>query len=442
MGMATVCRDIIYHDDKKDFSVFFDKGSHADSSYCFPNRLEVVLALNTAIDYNPKDAKANYYLGCLYYGARQYDIARQHWLRSSKLYPSFPTVWRNLALEEFNKEHNCEQAVTNMEKAFALSMAPSAGEKWGKARLLMELDQLYKCLGYDHQLRLTNLEEHPALITQRDDLLLEEITLLNLTGRYEEAMKKLDSHKFHPWEGGEGKVSNQYQFSRVEFAKQALNSKDYDYAIQHLEGCLVYPHHLGEGKLYGALKNDFYYLLGCAYEGKEQQFKIENEEKLQSVHKAQNCFDKATLGSQEPTAAIYYNDTRPDKIFYQGLALLKLGRTGEAHGCFYKLINYGKSHIFDHITMDYFAVSLPDLQIWKRNLDTNNRIHCLYMLALGYYGIGYKTRAEGYLQEAEKLDKNHLSIYNSRHLSPQNCNMFTYRNNIHLFKAKFHFIFI
>lgn len=121
-----------------------------------------------------------------------------------------------------------------MEKAFALSMAPSAGEKWGKARLLMELDQLYKCLGYDHQLRLTNLEEHPALITQRDDLLLEEITLLNLTGRYEEAMKKLDSHKFHPWEGGEGKVSNQYQFSRVEFAKQALNSKDYDYAIQHL----------------------------------------------------------------------------------------------------------------------------------------------------------------------------------------------------------------
>lgn len=111
----------------------FDLGAKACSDYCFPNRLEAILALQAAIDHNAEDAKAHYYLGTLYYGARQYDVAREHWLRSAELDPTFPTVWRNLALEEFNKENNPEQAVADMEKAFSLNTRDS--------RILMELDQ-------------------------------------------------------------------------------------------------------------------------------------------------------------------------------------------------------------------------------------------------------------------------------------------------------------
>lgn len=369
----------------------FDRGAEACSDYCFPNRLEAILALQAAIDYNEEDAKAHYYLGTLYYGARQYEVAREQWLRSAELDPTFPTVWRNLALAAYNKEGHAQQAVTYMEKAFELDPTDS--------RILFELDQLYKRLGYDHQRRLSYLQRYPELIAQRDDLLLEEITLLNLTGQYEQAMKKLDAHQFHPWEGGEGKVSGQYQFSRVELAKQALDRKDNDKAIQLLNECLVYPHHLGEGKLYGAQENDFYYFLGCAYEAKGEK------------EKANECWEKATLGPTDPAAAIYYNDAKPDKIFYQGLALLKLGRTDEAHGRFYKLLNYGKKHLFDHVVMDYFAVSLPDMQIWEGNLDIANAVHCKYMLALGYYGLGDKVHGQRYLEEAVKLDPNHLGIY-------------------------------
>ena len=107
---------------------------------------------------------------------------------------------------------------------------------------------------------------------------------------------------------------------------------------------------------------------------------------------------------------MYYNDAKPDKIFYQGLALLKLGRVGEAHGRFYKLVNYGKNHLFENVVMDYFAVSLPDLQIWEGDLNLSNKIHCKYMLALGFYGLGDKRHAERYLAEASLLDKNHLGI--------------------------------
>ena len=374
----------------------FKKGEEADSSYCFPNRLEAILALNKALEVNPKDAKANYYLGTLYYGARQYDVARRHWLRSSELDPAFPTVWRNLALDEYNKEHNVEEAVEDMEKAFNLDKTD--------ARILMELDQLYKCLGYNHQQRLDNLEKYPELIAQRDNLLLEEITLLNLTCRFEEAKQKLDAHKFHPWEGGEGKVSGQYQLCRLEMAKKALVAKEYDKAIQLLEECLVYPHHLGEGKLYGAQENDFYYFLGCACQAKGM------------MDKAKECWEEATKGPQEPAAAMYYNDAKPDKIFYQGLALQKLGRVGEANGRFYKLVNYGKNHLFDYVVMDYFAVSLPELQIWGGDLNLSNKTHCKYMLALGYYGLGDNRHAERYLAEASELDKNHLGILSMKTL--------------------------
>ena len=368
----------------------FAKAAAYPSDYCFPNCAEAVLALQAALQHDGNDDKACYYLGCLYYDKRQYDVAVRYWNRSAEINPQFPTVWRNLALAQFNKAHKEDLAIEYMEEAFGLDTTDG--------RILMELDQLYKRMGHPHATRLQLLQKYPELIAQRDDLLLEEITLLNQTGRYEEAMKKLDAHQFHPWEGGEGKVSGQYQLCRLELAKKALVAREYDKAILMLEECLVYPHHLGEGKLYGAQENDFYYFLGCAYDAKGM------------TDKAKDCWEEATKGPQEPAAAMYYNDAKPDKIFYQGLALLKLGRVGEANGRFYKLVNYGKNHLFEDVVMDYFAVSLPDLQIWEGDLNLSNQIHCKYMLALGYYGLGDKRHAERYLAEASELDKNHLGI--------------------------------
>ena len=66
--------------------------------------------------------------------------------------------------------------------------------------------------------------------------------------------------------------------------------------------------------------------------------------------------------------------------------------------------------------MDYFAVSLPDLLIWEDSLDTKNLIHCKYMLALGYYGMGDTEHAERYLKEVEQLDNNHQGIQQFRTL--------------------------
>ena len=365
----------------------YAEARQADSAYCFPNRPEEAIVLERAKKESPDDPRAPYYLGCLYYDKRQYDLAILNWELSARLDPSFPTVWRNLALARFNKQNQPEEALQYMERAFRLDPTDS--------RILMELDQLYKRLQKPHEERLAFLHQYHELIARRDDLVLEEITLLNQTGRYEEAMAKLDAHQFHPWEGGEGKVPAQYQTCRLELAKRALAHGQHQQAIDLLMQCLDYPHHLGEGKLHGAQDNDFHYFLGCACEAMGRH------------EEAVEWWEKATEGPQEPAAAMYYNDAKPDKIFYQGLALLKLGRKDEANGRFYRLINYGKQHIFEPQVMDYFAVSLPDLLIWDDSLDRKNAIHCRYLLALGYLGLGDMTHAKRYMEETTRLDINH-----------------------------------
>ena len=404
---------------------WLEKAVQTDSTCCFPNRLEDVLVLSLAKELNPDDALAPYLLGCLYYDKRQYDLAVENWELSAKLNPQFPTVWRNFALARFNKQERKEEAVELMERAFHLDETD--------ARVLMELDQLYKVMQRPHQQRLDFLQQYPTLIAQRDDLVLEEITLLNQVGRYEEAMQKLDAHQFHPWEGGEGKVPAQYQYCRVELAKECIAHEDPDKAIYLLEQCLEYPHHLGEGKLYGAQENDFHYLLGIAY---EQQGNSEQ---------AREHYLLATEGPTEPAAAMYYNDAKPDKIFYAALAYRRLAAlaapatsassspdpavssspdpavvgqvvgglsadnyTALANSLCYKLINYGQQHLFDTVRMDYFAVSLPDLLIWDGDLQQKNTIHCNLMMALGHLGLGHKEKALHFLEEVERLDINHI----------------------------------
>lgn len=371
----------------------------ANSSYCFPNRLFDILVLNSAIKNDAKDAKALYYLGNLYYDKQQYELAMDFWESSSRLDGNFATVFRNLGLAYYNKKGNKAKALECYEKAYSLNTADF--------RIVMELDSLYKKLNKDVQFRQDFLQDNYQAVEERDDLFLEMIILKNIAGNYESAYNQLMSRKFHPWEGGEGMVSAQYKFSLVEMAKKSLNDGEYLKAIELLGAAQHYPDNLGEGKLAGTQENDIFYWLGAAYEatGNDDMARL--------------FWNRATEGISEPGMALFYNDQQPDKIFYQGYALIKLGQEQLAEEIFKKLIAYGEAHLNDEITLDYFAVSLPDLLIFESNLSDRNIVHCLTMSALGYLGLGNVERSRNLFEEVLLMDnvnsvaKIHLELINT-----------------------------
>ncbi|MCU7550074.1 DUF5107 domain-containing protein [Chitinophagaceae bacterium LB-8] len=368
---------------------YFKQAAGLKSDFCFPNRIEDVPVLQAAIAFNADDAKAPYYLGNFWYDKRQYKEAIGCWKLSVQIDDNFPTVHRNLSLAYFNKLKDAKKALASLEKAFSLDATD--------ARVLMELDQLYKKLNTPHQQRLEILEAYQQLVESRDDLYLERVTLYNQLGDYQKAKDLIAAFTFHPWEGGEGKVVGQYLICHIELAKLALKAGDAKEALQLLEQAEIYPVNLGEGKLYGTQENDIHYLKGLAFE------------QLNVQKRAEEYFQKATEGISEPVQAIFYNDPQPDKIFYQGLAWMKLGENEKASAIFKKLISFGLDHIDDNISIDYFAVSLPDLLVFDADLNLRNRIHCLYLMGLGNLGLGnYHTEsAEACLNEVLGLDVNH-----------------------------------
>ncbi|MCI1774069.1 DUF5107 domain-containing protein [Paenibacillus lautus] len=368
-------------------SACYRLASEADPSYCFPNSLHDYVTLKQALSVQPQDAKALYYLGNLLYDKKRYEEAISSWEASVALDGSFATPHRNLALAYYNKRQDHDKAWASLQTAFSLNPAD--------ARVFYELDQLYKKLGHAPADRLKAMEEHMELVEQRDDVYLEYLTLHNTLNRYEEALGLILKRNFHPWEGGEGKVPAQYVLARVELAKQLLQDRRYEDAIEQLLAAKQYPLNINEGKLTGAQENNIDYYLGCAYEG------------LSLSEEAEACFLKASEGLDEPTSAMYYNDQPPHMIFYQGAALHRLGRENEARSRFNKLIDYGEKHIFEPQSIDYFAVSLPDFLVFDEDLDRRNEIHCRYMMGLGHLGLGDRQSAETLFREVLQLESHH-----------------------------------
>ena len=93
------------------------------------------------------------------------------------------------------------------------------------------------------------------------------------------------------------------------------------------------------------------------------------------------------------------------------MSLRKLARAS-----FLKLIDYGIQHLEDRVSFDYFAVSLPDFLVFDEDLNKRNRIHCHYMMALGYLGSGDLEKAEVNFQAALQLNAYHAGAVLHRKL--------------------------
>ena len=161
-------------------------------------------------------------------------------------------------------------------------LLPSGRARGVRFRLVAEYDQLREKCKTPVAERLKFLESHLPLVLSRDDATVQYVTCLNDLGRHEEALDILSKHRFHPWEGGEGKVLKQYTRAHLELGFKALGRGDFADALEHADKSFATPQNLGEAYHLLQAKADVNYLRGKALQGlgRAKDAKMENLKSL------------------------------------------------------------------------------------------------------------------------------------------------------------------
>jgi tetratricopeptide (TPR) repeat protein len=330
----------------------------------FPNTLDEVQMLQQL----PHDAFASYLLGCFWYSKRRYAEAIACWQQTLQKEPDFAPAHRLLGIYHWNKLHDAQIAQRYLAQAVALEPE--------NARFLFELDCLAKLNATPVAARLAQLESRQNIVFKRDDLTAELLSLWNSSGKWPQAAGVLREKVFHPWEGGEGKITGQYLLNQMHLALALLQDDEPGKAAELLQQALRYPHNLGEGRLPGQTDNDIWYLLGtCATKQGDNA-------------KALHCFRQATLGDSTLDAGRYYNDQPVDYLFWQGMAMRALGEDVRADAHFQRFHDWVAAQRDAVPQTDFFAVSLPDLLALDGNPQQRHQQHCLFIEALGCLGQG------------------------------------------------------
>ena len=349
--------------------------------YCFPARLEEIDVLESAMARRPQDARAPYYYGNLLYDKRRYEDAIGAWRRAARLDPTFPTSHRNLGLAEFNVLGRREEALACYGRAFAA--APT------DARVLYELDQLRHRCGVAPVERTTLLEECRPLVDKRDDLTIEYVTLLNILGRYDEALTAISSRRFHPWEGGEGLVSAQWVSANLRLGTLALYAGHPGTAIGLMEAALTRPANLGEAKHLLAPENEVQCHLGLALRAAGRE-----SEALRWLNLAATVQGAPQAAGGEPT-------------YWQAQARRALGDEDAATDLLEHLLRSARQRGAEPQKIDYFATSLPTFLVFEDDLGHRNRAECHYLEALGLVGLGRRSAAKQHFLRVLDLDVAH-----------------------------------
>ena len=359
-----------------DAAGYFHLAARMPTDYVFPFRLEEVKVLEAAMQANPGDARAPYYLGNLLYD-RQPDVAVKEWEKSAAIDGSFSLVHRNLAQGYEQSQNDTPKAIASMERAVALDP--------DNARLRFELDMLYEAGNVAPQKRLASFESNPALAAERSDAMTQEAKVYLLVGRYEQALQLLKTHRFHNWEGY-GDVHDVYVDACLLAGERELRAGKFNEALGDFQAALEYPENLEVGRPYHESRRpEVDYWLGVAYG------------KLGNSAESMEMFRHAVSAPGPEQGR-----EQPEMLYYAGLAAQKLGRSAEATRFFGELIGKGDEALATRPEADYFA------KFGQRRSRRLRLAEAHYVIGLGKLGMGEAAKARGEFQEALNLDVNHL----------------------------------
>jgi tetratricopeptide (TPR) repeat protein len=332
--------------------------------YFFPSRLHDQLVLEWAVAQPGADRNAAYGLGNYLFDKKRHADAIASWETARAADPGFATVWRNLGIAYWNVRRDGAAARAAYQNARKCSP--------NDARLFAEFDQLRAKLNDPATDRLEALRARLDLVAERDDCTVALAALYNATGQPEAALATLLSRRFHPWEGGEGKVLRQYTTARLLLGEKALTAGQAAGALEHFQLAMQPPANLGEAYHLLQAKADVNYWTGRALRalGREAE--------------AIACFEASAseAGDFQAMAVTEHSELS----YYRGLALRELGREAEARALFADLAAFAQRKLASRAKLDYFATSLPLLLVFEDDLDQLQHREADHLLALAKAG--------------------------------------------------------
>jgi len=355
-----------------DANKFFAMASKGSTDYCFPFRAEDIDILNAAVKANPNDARAQYYLGDLFYFLDQKEKGISHWEKAVSLDPSLGIAWRNLGFA-YNRANKPQQAIAAYEKAVAAN--PS------DPRYYFELDKLYDASGKDAKARLDLLEKNADAVAKRDDAISRQIELYIIDGQYSRALDMLQKRHFRVWEGG-GQIHSTFVDACLLSGLEKYAKKDYKGALADFKLGSTYPRNLEVGQPMngGRLPQSLY-------------FEALAQEKL-GDKAAEIALLKKILTFPAPAVGSYLN-------FYHAMANIKLGNKEAANKQLSALETKARNALKAEEKMDFFSKFGEQLSKQKR--DAQNT----YLLGLVAFARGEILLAKSEFEKAIKLDPNH-----------------------------------
>lgn len=337
--------------------VYFATASEASTDYVFPFRFETLDILKAAIEHNPKDAKAWYYMGNILYD-HQPGKAILHWKKAVQLAPGLAIAHRNLGWGYYRYLDDVEGAIEHYETAVSL--------KADDPRYYYELDVLYEVNNEALALRYALLVNNHDGLKERDDAFLREIDVLILNGECDTALSYLNEHTFIRQEGMVG-LHDLYVNANLIKGREYLQSGSFDKALEHFLQADSYPENQRIGRISGYQKEaQIFYFTALAYLG------------LNEKGQAKTFFRKAV---DTPVGESEY-------LYYKAMSQRELGNEEEAAVTAGKLVQAGSTALERAGDTDFFAKFGEKAGMEARKANAH------YLLALAYQASGDSEKAK------------------------------------------------
>ncbi|MBO0323632.1 DUF5107 domain-containing protein [Muricauda sp. CAU 1633] len=350
----------------------FQKAQNLPTDYCFPYRLETIEVLHTALSYNNKDGKANYYLGNILYD-KQPEKAIEYWGKAISNEPGLAMAQRNLGWGYYRHYNDPQKAIPYYEKALSLNK--------DDAILYAELDNLYELNNSPIETRLKIFDGNADVVSNRDDAFVRQITVLTLAGKSDKAVDLL-KNKVFSYREGNSRVREVIIDAQLSLGLKYMTENNPQKALEHFLLAQVPDEEAGSAR-FGNRNIQVNYFIGKAYDA------------LNKSKKAKEFYKQATNAETSRRVGVMN--------YYKGLAHLKQNEKTQANKVFEELIEEGDKLLTnDRTTGNFFAI------FGGRESATVRESRAYTLKGLGYKGLGQSSKAKENLQKAIALSVSNL----------------------------------